>query len=160
MMKRSGFTKAEFAFSPRHAEYVADARDGYASIYEVVPTPVAVSPGDIVCAGRSDTELLPSAIATVRKGFELHCDIVVHVDVRSGRAEAIGGNVQQTVAKTILLLDDQGRVAFDESTARKWALVMKLRRGNSHNPAQLNTDSPHAQFSTTGWTGPAARSRT
>jgi hypothetical protein len=128
MMRRAGLTRSEFAFSARHADYIADARDGYASAYQVLPTPAPVAPGDLVCAGRGRTQLLPTGIDEVRAGYALHCDVVVQVDLVTKQAEAIGGNVQQTVARITIPLDDEGRVVFDESGARKWALVMRARR--------------------------------
>lgn len=130
MMKKAGFARTEFAFSPRHAEYIADARDGFASAFEVVPTPSVVAPGDLVCTGRGRNRLLPADVADIRSGDTMHCDVIVSVDLVTRQADAIGGNVQQTVARIVVPLDDEGRVLFDEGAARRWALVMRIRRAD------------------------------
>ena len=133
VMAEADISQSEFQRSHRHAVYVAAARDGYASAYEVVPTPAAAVPGDLICAGRTAENGAPSPIApaTVRHiaaGVAMHCDVVVGIDPIHNTLESIGGNVNQTVAKTTVELDEKGRVAFDVDTGRKWALVMRARR--------------------------------
>ena len=59
----------------------------------------------------------------------MHCDIVVAVNPAAHTLEAIGGNVQQTVAKTIVTLDANGRVSHDLHPRRRWVAVMRARRG-------------------------------
>lgn len=129
MMAQAGFSETEFAREPNHAAYIVAARDGTASSYEVVPTPAAVLPGDLVCAGRSLTFLQPSDLPRLGpQGFAMHCDIVVRVDTTAREADIVGGNVQQTVAKATIPLDELGQVVFDPRAVRKWAFVMRARR--------------------------------
>lgn len=133
VMAEANISQSEFQRSHRHAVYVAAARDGYASAYEVVPTPAAAVPGDLICAGRTGENGMPSPIApatvgNIAPGVAMHCDVVVSVDPIHHTLESIGGNVHQTVAKTTVELDEMGRVSFDLDTGRKWALVMRARR--------------------------------
>ncbi len=133
VMAEAGISQGEFQRSHRHAVYVAAARDGYASAYEVVPTPAAAVPGDLICAGRTTENGTPSPVAPatvgqIAPGVAMHCDVVVGMDPVRNTIESIGGNVNQTVAKTTVELDEMGRVAFDVDKGRKWALVMRARR--------------------------------
>ena len=131
MMARAGFAASELPPSPTHAAYVAAARDGRASAYEALPTPAHPAPGDLVCAMRGDSPLTPAELHRIDGGLRpspMHCDLVVAVDRALGVAEAIGGNVQQTVAKTVVRLDADGRVAFDANAHRRWIVVLRARR--------------------------------
>ncbi|WP_418318834.1 DUF2272 domain-containing protein [Piscinibacter sakaiensis] len=131
MMQRAGFSSREFRPAPAHADYVVAARDGTMSAYAVVPTPARAAPGDLICAVRGRSALTPADIALITDGAfatPMHCDIVVKVDLAARRLEAIGGNVQQTVARSIVALDSDGRVSFDIDPQRPWLLVLKARR--------------------------------
>ena len=132
VMQQAGFGRSEFLPSALHAAYVVAARDGFASAYEVVPTPATAAPGDLICAMRGESTLTPATIGLIAAGppapSAMHCDIVVHVDPVANRLEAIGGNVQQAVAKSIVALDTANRVSFDMNPNRRWILVMRARR--------------------------------
>lgn len=131
MMQRAGFSTREFLPAPSHADYVVAARDGFMSAYRVVPTPATASPGDLICAVRGQTDLTPADIGLItdrQLATPMHCDIVVRVDPGAHLLEAIGGNVQQTVAKSIVTLDPENRVRFDLNPERPWVLVMRARR--------------------------------
>lgn len=137
MMKKAGFSDSEFRPDINHAGYVVAARDGYASAFQVVPAPATVARGDLVCAMRGDQALSPPAIHSIADGSRappMHCDVVVHVDLETHTAEAIGGNVQQTVAKTRIALDVQNRVSAEVNTNRKWVLVLRARREGAAPP--------------------------
>ena len=130
MLAHAGFSPSEFWPAPTHAGYISAARDLHATAFRVVPTPAAPEPGDIVCATRADTQLTPADIGQIRNdGPALHCDIVVRVDAQAQVLHAIGGNVQQTVAKTIVPLNGSGELAFDAAADRPWILMLKARRG-------------------------------
>lgn len=132
MLADSGFSKTEFWPSISHAGYIVPSRRLYTSAFEVVPTPAQASIGDIICATRSDTKLTPQQLDRINDGGSsppLHCDIVVAVDDRSKKLFAIGGNVNQTVAKTEVPLDVQGRLEFIDGSARPWILILRARRG-------------------------------
>lgn len=131
MMARAGFSTSEFWPSMTHAGYIVAAREGYASAFEVVPTPAVARPGDLLCATRSYARYTPADISAIEDGERappMHCDIVVAVDRAAGVLQAIGGNVQQTVARIDVQLDAQGRVTYAAGVARPWILVLRARR--------------------------------
>ncbi|HEX5687487.1 MAG TPA: DUF2272 domain-containing protein [Ideonella sp.] len=135
VMARAGISQTEFRRDHRHAVYIAAARDGQASAYEVVPTPAMAAPGDLICAGRKSgsgwpSHITPATIAHVMAGVGMHCDLVVSMDPTHNTLDAIGGNVKQTVARTTVDLDEMGRVSFDLDRGRKWVLVMRARRAS------------------------------
>jgi hypothetical protein len=134
LMRRAGFDETEFAFSDTHADYLAAARDHRTSAYEVVPTPATATVGDLVCATRDahTGEPPPTDVRKIRSGVRatpMHCDLVVDVDTANRRLDAIGGNVQQSVARSRVALDDQGRVSPSLNPARPWIAVMRLYKG-------------------------------
>jgi hypothetical protein len=130
MMRKAGFTRRQFAFSDTHATYLTAARDGRASAYAVVPTPTAAAPGDLVCATRQahPGDAMPASLRAIAPDTPMHCDIVVAVDAAARRLEAIGGNVQQAVARSRIELDERGLVDGALNPSRPWIAVMKLRR--------------------------------
>lgn len=131
VLAEAGFSATEFHANDGHARYVVAARDGWASAFEVLATPAAAVPGDLVCAVRGDAELGPDPVAALDGGHPatpMHCDIVVALDAAARRLQAVGGNVQQTVARTTLELDEAGRVSAALNPFGRWVLVMRLRR--------------------------------
>jgi hypothetical protein len=129
MMQKAGFSDTEFRPSPSHAGYVVAARDGETSAYDVIPTPASAQPGDLICAPRNNAVITPDILGRIVAGSNattLHCDIVVRVG-SDFTLEAIGGNVQQSVSKTLVKLDSKGRVSAQINPNRKWALVMRAR---------------------------------
>jgi len=133
LMRRAGFGEREFAFSDTHADYVVAARDGRRSAYEAVPTPATAQPGDLICATRQvhPGDAMPATLAAVRGGAgatAMHCDLVVAVDAAANRLDAIGGNVQQAVARSRVTLDAQGRVNGTLNASRPWVAVLRLYR--------------------------------
>jgi hypothetical protein len=67
-------------------------------------------------------------------GTPMHCDVVVSVDLLSGKLEAIGGNVQQSVARTLVDLDSEGRVSGLINPHRPWGMVLRARHGAGPYP--------------------------
>lgn len=132
VMRKAGFGRSEFAFSAAHAQYVVAARDGTTSAFEIEPTPTTVDPGDLVCAARTaDAEIAQMPVAAIRDRdgvTAMHCDLVVSLDLVDHTAEAIGGNVQQSVSRTTLALDADQRLSWQPAVQRDWILVMKPRR--------------------------------
>jgi hypothetical protein len=130
-VKEAGFYKTEFWPSMSHAGYIVPSRKLHTSAFEVVPTPATVSVGDIVCATRGETQLTPDRLDDIEDGDRsppLHCDIAVAVDDLSRTLWAIGGNVQQTVARSDIPLDPEGRLTFVAGAARPWILILRPRR--------------------------------
>jgi hypothetical protein len=133
LMQRAGFDESEFAFSDTHAVYVVAARDHRTSAYELVPTPATASIGDLVCATRQvlASDVPPTDVRALRTGEHatpMHCDLVVAVDAVAHRLDAIGGNVEQSVARSRITLDDEQRVSAALNPARPWIAVMRLVR--------------------------------
>jgi hypothetical protein len=131
MLARAGFAPSEIQPSMTHAGYIVPARELYTSAFEVVPTPAVAVPGDIVCATRADARVTPADVARIEDGRQsppLHCDIVVEVDPAARVLHAIGGNVQQTVARIEIKLDAQGRVTYTAGAPRPWILVLRARK--------------------------------
>jgi hypothetical protein len=83
-------------------------------------------PGDLVCAPRGRTPVRPVdgyTSAWMLQGAETHCDLVVG---KNGQTlEVIGGNVRNSVSKSIIELDDRGRLK--PVPRRPWFLVMENR---------------------------------
>lgn len=132
MLKRANFSSSEFWPSANHAAYIAASRDGYTSAFEAVPTPARPQVGDIICASRGQNRLTPRQIGLIGyDGPGMHCDIVVEVDSQTRMLHAIGGNVQQTVARTLVPLDAQGLLQFSEFSERPWILILRARRSNT-----------------------------
>ena len=130
LMRKAGFDATEFVFSDTHSDYLRAARDGRASAYAAVQAPATAEPGDLICATRKPHpgDLAATELARIPAGAPMHCDLVVAVDAANRRLDAIGGNVQQSVALSRVTLDDQGRVNGSLNPARPWIAVMRLRK--------------------------------
>ncbi len=128
----AGVAVPETQFPPATAHWVYLARlieqSDYPGRY-FVPQRVAdysPEPGDLICATRGLTRpatyngyTSPEAL----KGANLHCDLVVG---KQGQTlEAVGGNVRNSVSKSTLELDGQGRL--QTTPRRPWFLVLQNR---------------------------------
>lgn len=84
------------------------------------------NPGDLICASRGQKTVRPFngyASALQLQGAEVHCDLVV---VKTGQTlEVVGGNVRNSVSKSVLELDDRGRL--QPVPRRPWFLIMENR---------------------------------
>ena len=147
----------EFAYSDAHHVYVAQAFD--ASRDERTGTPsgaafracdvarVAPRPGDMVCQTRgSGAELdrfaaVEAALAERGAGgtFPMHCDLVVAVDLQSGHADTIGGNVLQSVTRRRMALD-----AGPPATLARRYFRADAPAGCAENPASCG--APYMSF--------------
>ena len=118
----------QFIYSGRHAIYIVDSvrnRDtpnypfrGY-SISEKKP-----EIGDLICAPREESKNLTYSEISQQGDFKSHCDIVVAKN-GNNNIEVIGGNVGDTVAKTIVLLDSSGRIKVTDANFRPWFVIIK-----------------------------------
>ena len=128
-LRRAGFSESEFRFGKSHADYIVAARDHLSSAHDVIPTPAIALPGDLICALREGARIAPGEIARISAGESptpMHCDLVTRVDFAGRRLEAIGGNVQQSVSRITLDLDEQGRVGASPVAGRTWSLVLRV----------------------------------
>ena len=81
-------------------------------------------PGDLICANRgkgTPTDVIEEMPDSLRS--KLHCDIVV--ETKGQTLQAIGGNVRNSVSKTILTLSNEGYLQFNRH--RPWFLIIENR---------------------------------
>jgi hypothetical protein len=124
LMKSAGFSRAEFAFSDSHVDYVRAALETSAAEAEGRPATHAFRAcdaattrpraGDLLCATRASTagtirfDALAAAIAARpgAQGFPMHCDLVVRADEGGdAKLETIGGNVVNSVTLSRMTLN-------------------------------------------------------
>jgi hypothetical protein len=124
VMKTAGFSRAEFAFSDSHVDYVRAALETSAAEAEGREAPHAFRAcdaastrpraGDLLCATRASTagtvkfDALPAAMAarSGAQGFPMHCDLVVRADEGGdAKMETIGGNVVNSVTLSRMTLN-------------------------------------------------------
>ena len=130
LMQTSGVPESQFRRASAHWIYVASLIDE-SSLPGRYFIPRRISdyspePGDLICAYRG-----ASRIATFNgyvnanrlTGAQAHCDLVTG---KQGRTlEAIGGNVRNSVSKSRLQLDAQGRL--QPVPRRPWFLILQNR---------------------------------
>jgi uncharacterized protein DUF2272 len=130
VMQEAGVPDYQFSGGEAHWRYLAqiaaDAGNPYVSFVPRSVDEYSPQPGDLICATREHSlppmigsqlrpELLPYA--------KLHCDIVVE---RNGDTlTAIGGNVRNSVSKSLLKLDRKG--LLQPVRQRPWFLVLENR---------------------------------
>lgn len=111
IMKFSG-AGDNFKYSNSHSVYIRDAIKNRKSENEnpfkgFKPNEVEVSKGDLVCYARQKGVGYDTTGA-----YRSHCDLVV--DVRGGKATTIGGNVSNSVSKTMVDLDKDKKLVDDK----------------------------------------------
>lgn len=130
VMQSAGVPESQFRRTPAHWIYLVGMIE-QASLPGRYFVPRRIKeysprPGDLVCAYRS-----PSRVITVNgytsarmlQGVSSHCDLVV--DKRGRTLEVIGGNVRNSVTKSSLELDSQGRL--QPVPRRPWFLILENR---------------------------------
>ena len=131
IMQESGVPAYQFPPSDAHREYLSaivamrgdpDAAFAAHSIADYNP-----KPGDLICAVRGTGGALPYPGEDIRLVLDthtkLHCDIVV---ANTGSTvEAIGGNVRDSVSKTIVRLKANGHLQPTER--RPWFMAVENR---------------------------------
>ncbi|MGB4854048.1 MAG: DUF2272 domain-containing protein [Candidatus Dechloromonas phosphoritropha] len=129
IMQTVGVSKSLFPPSGAHWVYLhhflANANNPDAVFIPHTIEQYKPKPGDLICAVRSNytpTDVireLPVSLISSR----LHCDIVVESNGET--LQVIGGNVRNSVSKTILTLSQDGYV---QSTSRRpWFLIIENR---------------------------------
>lgn len=130
LMWQAGIPDEQFPAAPAHGIYIARIVND--SIYPgrfFVPRRVedySPEPGDLICAYRGPlmpaVDYEPVSPDTFR-GTNTHCDLVV---TKTGQVlEAIGGNVRNSVSKSVLELDGVGRL--QTVPRRTWFVVLQNR---------------------------------
>lgn len=131
---RSTGAGSNFAYSGSHSTYIVEAirnTIGKSSMtpmffgYSIDEASPAI--GDLICAPRGKTKSwrFDDIPLTSKSKFTSHCDIVVSVG--KDTLEVIGGNVGDTVAKTIVRINEKGRIVRDQPDFRNWFVVIKNR---------------------------------
>ena len=137
VFKQSG-AGSSFQYAPAHSKYIIESIRNTKGRQTLTPrlfgysiADVSPSIGDLICAPRGENHGLQyNDIPLGREAsFESHCDIVVSVGTNI--VEAIGGNVGDTVAKTIVSTDQNGRIINDQPEFRNWIVVIKNRIGEN-----------------------------
>ena len=130
VMEGAGVPGYQFPPATAHSVYLASLIDE--AIFPgrwFIPRRVSdysPNPGDLICAPRGDSRpasfdgyVSPRAL----QGANTHCDLVV---AKSGQSlGVVGGNVRNSVSRTTLELDGQGRLK--PIPRRPWFLVMENR---------------------------------
>jgi len=109
VMKRAGAGDS-FAYSPSHSVYIREAvknrKQGIDSPFKAFrPEEVPVEVGDLVCYPRAGSQ----ATYDTTSAYPSHCDLVANVQL--GKAVTVGGNVSNSVSRTLVSLDKDNRIA-------------------------------------------------
>ncbi len=128
IMQAAGVPDYVFPPSASHRSYLnhflANAYDPGATLIPHTIQRYKPKPGDLICATRGNhtpssmVYELPDSLNN-----KMHCDIVV--ETKGQTLEAIGGNVRNSVSKTILTLSPQGYLQMTKS--RPWSLIIENR---------------------------------
>ena len=129
IMQTAGVPNDSFPPSSAHRFYlnrfIANAYDPYAALIPHTIQQYKPKPGDLICATRGKIKP-PDVIEELQNlldSWRMHCDIVVETNGQT--VHAIGGNVRNSVSKTILTLSPDGYVQFARS--RPWVLIVENR---------------------------------
>ena len=128
IMQAAGVPKPLFPPSGAHRSYLdrflASAHRPYAAWKPHTLQEYRPRPGDLICAHRGTsrpgeaTRELPTTL-----NARLHCDIVV--GIKGQTLQAIGGNVRNSVSKSILTLSPDGYL--QPTSRRPWFLIVENR---------------------------------
>jgi hypothetical protein len=130
VMQSAGVPASQFRAAPAHWIYLSSMIEeaSYPGRF-FVPRRVqdySPNPGDLICASRGQYPIRSNngyTSALQIEGAETHCDLVV---AKQGRSlEVIGGNVRNSVSKSILELDARGRL--QPVPRRPWFLIIETR---------------------------------
>jgi hypothetical protein len=130
IMQEAGVPEYQFPAAEAHRDYLLrimdDADDPGAAFRPHAIDEYRAQPGDLICAtrGRPDESLNGQhPYLVLLDHSKLHCDIVVERD--GDTIATIGGNVRNSVSRTLLKLDENGFVR--PTRRRPWFLVVENR---------------------------------
>ncbi len=129
VMREAGVSNYLFPSAPSHRDYLSHIMTVGRDNPEAAFIPHTIQeykpkPGDLICANRGAgyfgevVEELPMSL-----NAKLHCDIVVEVEGKT--LHAIGGNVRNSVSKSILTLSQDGYLQLTQH--RPWFLIIENR---------------------------------
>ena len=142
LVRGAGFTEDDFLFSDAHADYARNAFAGKGAWRACDAAVTAPRPGDLLCNTRARAvgiDTFEGLGENLRAGGSLpmHCDVVVATDAVRREAQAIGGNVLQSVTLRRLELQPSGVLSprYRDNAAspdasfndQPWVLLMQLR---------------------------------
>lgn len=126
LMAQAGVPESEFAPDASHVNYLQDivarsmdGKPGYFVAHDIAA--YAPRRGDLICATRGVEVAADYRLLRGQK-YPMHCDLVVAN--LGDRIEAIGGNVFNAVAKSVVAASD-GRLTRE--TGRNWIVVVENR---------------------------------
>lgn len=115
----------KFKYSSRHSDYIIEYVKNPTSYFKGLPiTNTIPESGDLLCAPRDGDKKLTYDEIFERTKFASHCDIIVD-KYNNDYIEVIGGNVGDSITKTIVLLDSNGKVKVTDPEFRPWLVVIK-----------------------------------
>jgi hypothetical protein len=125
LMLEAGAPTDQFTPSGLHADYLRTiaAEGGSANARFALhdAKSYAPRPGDLICATRAGSRV--PAYDSIPDGTPMHCDLVV--SNAGGTLESIGGNVRNSVSKTVREVGLDGLLPM--SGDRPWVLVVENR---------------------------------
>lgn len=125
LMLEAGVPAKDFTLSGLHARYLRDiAGQQDAGNARFALHPVAdftPRPGDLICATRAGASL--ASLDAIADRTPMHCDLVMLNE--GGRLESIGGNVRNSVSRSVRQVDATGRLTLQGD--RPWVLVVENR---------------------------------
>jgi hypothetical protein len=150
-LRAVGVQPYDFRFDPLHSAYLRDILHRHRAWQAAperrqqalfVPHPLetrAPQPGDLICANRRGAREAVLKVIFLPAGRQAlaawdaalddmqygHCDFVVAVDVKRRTLTAIGGNVQDTVTKSLVPIDERGHLV--RTIERPWFIVVENR---------------------------------
>lgn len=137
----AGADDIAFPKSSSHIQFLIDAQDmersrlgWYRSVRPDLPAPIEA--GDIICSARgtTDQQKISGALDST---MPAHCDIVVATDTGQGILLAIGGNVRDKVALSIISarITPKGTVLqpnLNTSVPMPWLRILHLKAHSAH----------------------------
>lgn len=125
LMLEAGVPPERFAPSGLHSDYlraIAATESEPAARFALRDAKsFSPRPGDLICATRAGASI--PAYDQIPDGTTMHCDLVVLNE--GGRLESIGGNVRNSVSKTVRQIGPDG--LLPASGDRPWVLVVEDR---------------------------------
>jgi len=109
VMRKAGAGRA-FPYSAQHAIYISAAKKNRLEnnnnpFKAYRTTEVTPRVGDIVCKSRAGSQ---ATYDNIKPGMKTHCDIVI--EVRPNAVVTIGGNVSNSVSRTVVRANSQGQI--------------------------------------------------
>ncbi len=130
LMQTAGVPPGQFRRADAHWVYLNEMmRNNWRADAWFIPHKLnAYQPakGDLICAYREPPERIPrlETMNELPPATRLHCDLVVHR--ASNHLEVIGGNVRNSVSKTIVPLGREGYLL--PTPQRHWFLGVEMKR--------------------------------